>query len=83
MEGKAIIYCPKCGEKIKLNRKGRKKLNIPVTTIYNTIQAYKNITVVAASLGCSRTYIYRKLGLKKIKRLQSEMSKVQTGNTRL
>ena len=56
-----IIQCPKCGEKVVVNGLGRKPLNIPVTKVYDALQASGNISATANSLGCSRAYIYKVL----------------------
>ena len=64
LEHSHYITCPTCGTKVpiaKMNRLGRKPLNISVNNIYDTLQACHNIALAAEKLGCSRGYIYKVL----------------------
>lgn len=40
---------------------GRRKLNIPLKRIFDTLQHHQNIALAAQALGCSRGYIYQEL----------------------
>jgi len=55
------IVCPKCGENIEVSGLGRKRLNIPLKNVCDTIQDCRDITLAAERLGCSRGYIYKVL----------------------
>lgn len=55
------IRCPDCGKEITVNGLGRKKLEVPVKNIYNSLALGKSITTVANELHCSRAYVYQKL----------------------
>lgn len=56
-----IVYCPNCGKSVVVNGLGRKSLNMPVTKVYDALQAQHSVTLAAESLGCSRAYIYKVL----------------------
>lgn len=56
-----IIQCPKCGEKVVLNRFGRKPLNIPLKNICECLRTYRNAAGAAQELGCSEGYIFQVL----------------------
>jgi transcriptional regulator of acetoin/glycerol metabolism len=62
------VKCPKCHEKITVKVSGRKKLEVPVKNIYDGLAVNKNITDIAAELGCSRSTIYNRLKDHKNKR---------------
>lgn len=55
------ITCEKCGNVIAVKGLGRRKLNIPVKIVYDTLQAYSTVGQAAEKLGCSRPYIYKVL----------------------
>lgn len=63
-----LVICPKCHEKIVVGIPGRKKLEVPVKNIFNALAVNKNITDIAAELGCSRSTIYNRLKDHKNKR---------------
>ena len=48
---------------------GRKRKNIPVKIISDTLRKYKDIGIAAEVLNCSRGYIYQELGKKGLKPL--------------
>lgn len=56
-----IIHCPNCGEKIVINRFGRKPLNIPLKNVYEALQAHGSVAAAANELGCSQGYIFKVL----------------------
>ncbi len=53
-----IIRCPNCGERIVVNGLGRKKLNIPLKNVCESLQAHKNVVAAANELNCSQGYIF-------------------------
>ena len=62
------VKCPKCHANITVSISGRKKLEVPVKNIFNALAVNKNITDIAAELGCSRSTIYNRLKDHKNKR---------------
>jgi len=60
----AITATPKKStEPFTMGIRGRKRLNIPLKSISDTLKQAKDIGAAAATLGCSRGYIYQKLKL--------------------
>ena len=57
------IVCPRCGEEIKVSGLGRRRLNIPLKNVYESLRAHRNVLAAAKQLGCSQGYIF---GLLKI-----------------
>ena len=57
------VICPKCGEVITIatGSLGRKRLDIPSKTIYDTLRTSTSIVDAARTLHCSRAYIYKVL----------------------
>jgi len=53
-----IIRCPNCGERVVVNGLGRKKLNIPLKNVCESLQAHRNVLAAAKELGCSQGYIF-------------------------
>lgn len=52
------IVCPRCGEEIKVSGLGRRRLNIPLKNVYESLRAHRNVLVAAKELGCSQGYIF-------------------------
>ena len=64
LEQSDYITCPNCGSKVpiaKMNRLGRKPLNIGVKNICDALEACGDIGLAAEQLGVSRGYIYSEL----------------------
>jgi len=62
-----IVNCPHCGKSVVVNGLGRKPLNIPLKNVFESLQAYRDVTATARELGCSPSYIFgvlKKKGLK-------------------
>ena len=62
-----IVQCPHCGKPVSVNGLGRKRLDIPLKNVLESLQAYRDVTTVARDLGCSPSYIFgvlKKNGLK-------------------
>jgi hypothetical protein len=59
------IICPDCGKVIEVHGLGRKRLELPVKNIYDSLALGKGIPAIASELGCSRGYIYSILAKKK------------------
>ena len=56
-----IVTCPHCGEAVVVNGLGRKRLNIPLKNILESLQAHRNVAAAAIELGCSPAYIFGSL----------------------
>ena len=53
-----IAKCPYCGRKITVNGLGRKRLNISLKNVCESLQAYHSVKAVAQELNCSEAYIF-------------------------
>jgi hypothetical protein len=52
------VQCPNCGHSIVVNGLGRKRLNIPLKIVCESLQAHRSVAVVAQELNCSEGYIF-------------------------
>ena len=52
------VQCPHCGKPVLVNGLGRKRLNIPLKNVCESLQAHKNIKEAANELNCSQGYIF-------------------------
>ena len=52
------IQCPNCGQSVVVNGLGRKRLNIPLKNVCESLQIHRNVLAVASELGCSEAYIF-------------------------
>ena len=55
------VKCPHCGRTVVVNGLGRKRLNIPLKNVCESLQAHKNVVAAANELNCSQGYIYKVL----------------------
>ena len=53
-----IIQCPNCGESVAVNGLGRKRLNIPLKNVLESLRAHRSVVAAARELGCSPAYIF-------------------------
>ena len=53
-----LIQCPYCGKPIVISGLGRKRLNIPLKNVLESLKAHRNVMVAATELGCSEAYIF-------------------------
>ncbi len=53
-----IVQCPHCGKPVPVNGLGRKRLDIPLKNVLESLQAYRDVTAAARELGCSPSYIF-------------------------
>ena len=53
-----IIPCPHCGKSVVVNGLGRKRLNIPLKNVCETLRAHCSAVEAAKELGCSPAYIF-------------------------
>ncbi len=53
-----IVQCPHCGKPLSVNGLGRKRLDIPLKNVLESLQAYRDVTAAPRELGCSPSYIF-------------------------
>lgn len=56
-----IVQCPHCGHPVVINGLGRKRLNIPLKNICESLQVHSDISATAEELHCSQGYIFNAL----------------------
>lgn len=56
-----IVRCPHCGEPVVVNGLGRKRLNIPLKNVCESLKAHRNLAGAANELNCSQGYIFKVL----------------------
>jgi len=56
-----IVQCPNCGKPVVVNGLGRKRLNIPLKNVCESLQAHCNVVAAAHKLNCSQGYIFNVL----------------------
>ena len=72
-----LVRCPHCGKSVMVNGLGRKRLNIPLKNVCETLRAHRSVAAAAQELNCSQAYIFGVLkasGLK-VKDVIEEKSK--------
>ncbi|MFC2047359.1 hypothetical protein ACFLTK_03700 [Chloroflexota bacterium] len=55
------VQCPHCGKSVAVSGLGRKRLNIPLKIIYESLQVHCNVAAAASELGCSQGYVFKTL----------------------
>ena len=53
-----LVQCQYCGKSVVVSGLGRKRLNIPLKNVCESLQVHKNVVVAANELNCSQGYIY-------------------------
>ena len=53
-----IVKCPHCGKPVPVNGLGRKRLNISLKNILESLQVHRDVTATARELECSPSYIF-------------------------
>ena len=53
-----LVQCPHCGGMVAVNGLGRKRLNIPLKNVCESLQMHCNVVAAAGELGCSEAYIF-------------------------
>ncbi len=56
-----IVQCPNCGNKVSVSGLGRKRLNIPLKNVLESLQAHRSVVAAAQKLDCSQGYIFNVL----------------------
>jgi transposase-like protein len=52
------VECPRCGKEVTVNGLGRRRLNLGVKIILDTVKSTRSISETAKLLNCSRGHIY-------------------------
>ena len=53
-----IVKCPSCGKSITVKGLGRKRLNIPLINVCESLQKHGSVLGAANDLNCSEGYIF-------------------------
>jgi len=53
-----IVQCPHCGQPVMVNGLGRRRLNIPLKNVCESLQGHHSVKAVAQELNCSEAYIF-------------------------
>jgi len=53
-----IVKCPHCGKMVRVSGLGRKKLNIPLINVCESLQTHGSILGASDNLNCSEGYIF-------------------------
>ena len=53
-----LVRCPHCGKSVMVNGLGRKRLNIPLKNVCESLRAHRGVVAAAQELNCSRGYIF-------------------------
>lgn len=56
-----LAQCPHCGGMVAINGLGRKRLNIPLKNVCESLKVYRNVVAAANELNCSQGYIFKVL----------------------
>ena len=56
-----IVQCPNCGHSVVVNGLGRKRLDIPLKIVCESLRAHRSVVATATELGCSQGYIFNVL----------------------
>ena len=62
-----LVLCPHCGGTVAVNGLGRKRLNIPLKNVCESLQAHGSVVAAANELNCSQGYIFGVLKVKGLK----------------
>jgi len=52
------VACSHCGKPVLVKGLGRKRLNIPLKNVCESLQAHRSVVAAAQELGCSQGYIF-------------------------
>jgi len=53
-----IVKCPHCGKPVTVNGLGRKRLNIPLKNVCESLRIYRSVADAATELNCSQGYVF-------------------------
>jgi len=52
------VVCKNCGKTTEVSGLGRKRLNIPLKNVFESLQAHRCVAATAQELNCSQGYIF-------------------------
>ena len=53
-----LVQCQHCGQTVEVSGLGRKRLNIPLKKVCESLQAHRSVAAAAQELNCSQGYIF-------------------------
>jgi len=53
-----LVQCPHCGQTVEVSGLGRKRLNIPLKKVCESLQRHHSVMAAAQELNCSQAYIF-------------------------
>ena len=53
-----LVTCKHCGQTTEVNGLGRKRLNIPLKNVCESLQTNRSVAATAQELNCSQGYIF-------------------------
>ena len=53
-----IVQCPHCGQPVTVNGLGRKRLNIPLKNVCESLRIHRSVVDAANELDCSQGYVF-------------------------
>lgn len=56
-----LVQCPHCGGMVTVNGFGRRRLDIPLKNVCESLKAHRNVAAAAQHLNCSQGYIFKVL----------------------
>lgn len=56
-----IVQCPHCGKSVAVSGLGRKRLNIPLKNVCDSLKRHSSVAAAAQELNCSEAYIFKVL----------------------
>ena len=56
-----LVQCPHCGGTVAVGGLGRKRLNIPLKNVCESLKAHRSVVAAAQELNCSEAYIFKVL----------------------
>ena len=56
-----LVQCQHCGQTVEVSGLGRKRLNIPLKKVCESLQAHRSVAAAAQELNCSQGYIFKVL----------------------
>lgn len=62
-----LVQCPHCGGTVAVSGLGRKRLNIPLKNVCESLQVHRDVVAAAQELNCSEAYIFKVLKDKGLK----------------
>ena len=61
------VVCKNCGKTTEVSGLGRKRLNIPLKNVCESLQTHRSVAATAKELNCSQGYIFSVLKANKLR----------------